>query len=246
MTCEEMDLVLHGYIDEELDALKSAEVEEHLKGCRRCSELHHNFVALQAAVRSDAPYFRASRSSRQKILGALRHETGVFSPGFSWRIPAAVVSVALLVVLVIRTGVFSTDSRQSIIIHDIVNSHLRSLRENHLVDVPSSDQHTVKPWFDGKIDYSPTVKNLDSAGFVLVGGRIDFVDTKPVAVIVYKRRLHIINLFTWPRGGVGKPPSLSLQSGYNLVAWNAGEMAYLAISDVAPAELQTFKELMEE
>lgn len=136
-------------------------------------------------------------------------------------------------------------SHEEMITREIVAGHVRSLMANHLSDVTSTDQHTVKPWFDGKLDFAPPVVNLASAGFPLVGGRLDFVDGRPVAALVYQRRLHFINLFIWP-STERQESSVVLQSreGYNILHWTRGGMTFWAISDVSADDLRSFAELL--
>ena len=121
---------------------------------------------------------------------------------------------------------------------EIVSSHVRSLIGTHLLDVPSTDQHNVKPWFNGKLDYAPDVKDFVAEGFALAGGRVDYIDHRPVAALVYKRREHVINLFEWPSGSALSSPSGV--NGFNLVAWNRAGMDYWAVSDLNAGELGQF------
>ena len=138
----------------------------------------------------------------------------------------------------------SRTPERDVLAENLLSSHVRSLIGTHLVDIPSSDQHTVKPWFNGKLDFSPDVKNLTSQGFPLLGGRIEYISERHVAALVYGRRKHIINLFTWPAGTAPGVRSWSRQ-GYNMVHWKKGEMDYWAIADITLAELEQFRDLYE-
>jgi anti-sigma factor RsiW len=122
----------------------------------------------------------------------------------------------------------------------VLNAHIRSLQAAHLVDVRSSDRHQIKPWFDGRLDYSPPVPNLDSLGYVLVGGRLDYVFGRPTAALVYGRRSHVINLFLWPHSDGAGPARTDSDRGYHWIHGSAGNVTFCAISDLNPAELARF------
>lgn len=183
-------------------------------------------------------------------------------PLWRWELYAAVAVVVpclLLAVLLLTpsrwqgegrggvlTGVAVPVSSEQNLAGDVVASHIRSMMANHLSDVISTDQHTVKPWFDGKLDYAPPVTDLAAQGFPLAGGRLDYLDNRPVAALIYHRRLHIINLFVWP---LDEPAQKGLtqfsRQGYNVVHWDAAGMTYWAASDVNAADLMTFANLLQ-
>jgi anti-sigma factor RsiW len=172
------------------------------------------------------------------------HETRAASRtnrSWSW----VAIAASILLCTSVAWNLFLLRSRPAepdLLADNLLSSHVRSLIGTHLVDVPSSDQHTVKPWFDGKLSFSPDVKDLTSQGFPLLGGRIEYIANRPVAALVFGRRKHIINLFTWPAASAPDAGSWSRQ-GYNMVHWKQGEMAYWAIADISIQELQQFRDL---
>ncbi|HKE21154.1 MAG TPA: anti-sigma factor [Bryobacteraceae bacterium] len=249
MTCSRERL--ESWLDDELDAAERSAVERHIETCADCAATAAQLRAQKAAIRSAAPYYRASRNLRQSIQTAVRAADRP-SREKRWRwlaIAAAVLLAASASWNVLHLG--SDESRAVATSHlagSLFDNHMRSL-VGTLVDVPSSDQHTVKPWFAGKLDFSPDVKNLDAEGFILAGGRLDYVGGRRVAALVYRRRQHVINLFTWPfdrhdsaASGAGEME----RGGYNLVHWTKGPMACWAVSDVSGEELKKFRSLYEQ
>ncbi|MHB8715030.1 MAG: anti-sigma factor family protein [Sulfuricaulis sp.] len=244
MNCVEAQDLVQLYIDQELDLLQVVDVDKHLRSCAACRAQYDRQQALRTAVRRDTDYHRAPPELRARLHHALReHASVTVRPAARWpsrwntglAIAAAVVlsvSVALYIVL---------PAPPDHLEDDIVASHIRSLMANHLSDVVSTDQHTVKPWFDGKLDFSPPVSNLAGQGFPLIGGRLDYLDDRPVAALVYRHRLHLINLFVWPSaGGHEQKQHVLSQQGYNLLHWTQGGMEFWAVSDLDKAELAKF------
>jgi anti-sigma factor RsiW len=247
MTCEEATLLVHALADRELDASHANEIEAHVASCARCAALLRDTRAMSRAL-ADAPLrYEAPASLRAGIEAALpqplpqpwRRATPVPSrrsllQGFAMGSLLSGALAAGLVVFVMRRD---EDDRM---LSDVVSAHLRSLQGDRLIDVQSSDQHTVKPWFNGRLDLAPPVVDLTAQGFTLIGGRLDYLDGKPVASIVYKRRLHIINLFVTPAMGEDASPTIEEVQGYNVWRWRNADLSFWAVSDIAADELQEF------
>lgn len=250
MTCQETGVLIHANADRELDVVNSVELETHLRECSSCAQTEHEVRAIKSLLNDSALRYVPSKNFEKQLHGALRRETneGWTSQINWWRWSFAGISlVALLLVAWAVLGTLNRQSRGDLIAQEVVSSHVRSLMAQHLTDVPSSDQHTVKPWFDGKLDFSPPVKDLTQQGFVLTGGRLDYVDNRPVAALVYQRRQHPINVFVWPaRDNAKSGAQASIRQGYNLIRWTSAGMEWWAVSDLNLAELQQFAQLLQE
>ena len=245
MACQVEKDRIAAYADGELDLGCSLEVERHLADCAACAAVLKNHQALRSALGQAALYHAAPPKLTLRVRSAVRKEAKV--PGWgrfpAWRWIAAgapVVSMAALgwALVTIR----GTPSPGELLNQEIVSAHVRSLMGAHLMDFPSSDQHTVKPAFSGRIDFSPEVKDLASEGFTLLGGRLDYLDQRPVAALIYQRRKHILNLFIWPsEDGPGERALETSLRGYNLIRWAESGMRYSAVSDLNPTELRDFQ-----
>ena len=252
MNCDDAISLVHGYVDGELDLTNALALERHLSQCAACARRYENVRSLSSVLKNGAPYFEASPALQRRVRRALRQSSesrglGGLMPRFSWGWVAAAASAAILMVvlagdLLPRFTAGTIDTRIS---QEVIASHVRSLMADHLTDVLSSDQHTVKPWFAGKLDFSPPVKDLAAEGFPLVGGRLDYIERRPVAALVYRRRKHTINLFVWPEEGAPSPPRAeNTPHGYNLINWNENGMTYWAVSDLDATELAEFAKLV--
>ncbi len=254
MNCDEAESLLDGYVDRELDLVKSLEIESHLRTCPACARIRENHLALRSRLRSGSLYFAAPEGLHQRIHGALveRHsrEGGRTRSQFPWwwsgRWLAIAASLAVIAVAIWRVRpTYGPGPVEDSIAREVVSSHIRSLMPNHLTDVPSSDQHTVKPWFNGRLDFSPTVKDLAADGFPLVGGRLDYVNRRPVAALVYQRRKHLINVYIWPSGsGSDERERAESRQGYNVIHWARAGMTYWVASDLNASELEQFAALL--
>ena len=245
MTCTPANNLLEPYLDDELDASQRAEVAEHLASCGSCAARHAQLLELRAGIREHAPYYHAPAGLQDRVRAAVRHaesNTGRQASG-PWRWLAMAAALLLVVSAAWNVALFrSRSSGADLIAENVLSSHVRSLMGTHLLDVPSSDQHTVKPWFNGKLDFSPDVKDFAAQGFPLIGGRIDYVGGRPVAALVYQRRQHIINLFTWPSATEGGAPEVT-HNGYHVLHWNSAGTAWWAVSDLNAGELRQFENL---
>ncbi len=245
MTCVPAKRMLESYLDNELDAAQTAHVAEHLASCASCAAVHAQLLELRAGIRGHAPHYRAPAGLRQRIQVSMRQadrQAARQAIPF-WRWMAIAAAILLAVSAAWNIALFrSRTSSPDLIAQDVLSSHVRSLMGAHLLDVPSSDQHTVKPWFNGKLDFSPDVRDFAAQGFPLIGGRIDYVVGRPVAALVYQRRKHIINVLTWPSAAAGGGPELD-RNGYHVVHWNTSGMSWWAISDLNAGELRQFENL---
>jgi anti-sigma factor RsiW len=248
LSCQQTHELIHGYLDGEVDLVKSLEIEQHLADCSACTQTYKGMRGLQSVLRNDALRFQPSTDFEKRLRSAVRRESKPeHKPAllqWRWLVPAGVFAVLVIAVLGVA-GIFSRQSPDDLLAQEVVSSHVRSLMADHLTDVPSSDQHTVKPWFDGKLDFSPTVKDLTQQGFKLTGGRLDYIGNRPVAALVYQRRQHPINLFVWPATAAPAVNQKALErQGYNVIRWSNGGMTYWAVSDLNLAELQQFADLL--
>ncbi len=268
MTCDEAIKLMDGYLDGELDPITSQAIEQHLRECGRCDQAYKTHGSLIRALGNATPYFKAPAELRERIQSSLREETtqdpvrnGVRGAQvmFNKRQPQSPFSaipwnwLGLAAALILAaTIIFNVVPRlqrpgaDQFLATQLIASHVRSLMANHLSDVASSDQHTVKPWLDAKLDFAPAVVDLSSDGFPLIGGRLDYLDNRPVAALIYERRKHFINLFVWPAESkaTGAAKAVSRQ-GYQLLHWVDSDFNYWAVSDVNANDLQTFKNKFE-
>ena len=248
MECAHARTLLECYVDLELDAVTSARLDEHLRGCDACRRALAPLSSLRRIVREAAPYHAAPEALVERVRKDRGRETRPASarPGSDWRgwlIPLALVAVTAVVTWT-AASLFLSPSRSDLLATEIVASHARSILTGHMTSVESSERHTVKPWVSSKLDFSPAVVDLTGEGFPLVGARVDYIDKRPVAALVYTRRKHVLNLFVWPESGAAQSPSSSTwaKQGFNVVHWSDGNMAYWVVSDLNAKELLQFAE----
>lgn len=248
MNCNEARELKHAYLDGELDVAHSVQLEEHLRGCPACAPANRNLQTLRSTLRSGDFNYSPPPFLRQRIRANLGMEqmprTFWLAPQF-WLRLAGVGTIAVLLALAIVVPMRGPSSTARLA-QEITSSHVRSLMASHLTDVASTDQHTVKPWFDGKLDFAPPVVNLAEQGFPLYGGRLDYINNRQVAALVYYRQKHPINLFTWPADDdTSTSEQLATINGYNLVHWRASGMKFWAVSDLNSNELRDFAQLIQ-
>lgn len=271
MNCEEAIKLMDCYLDGELDPITSQGIEQHLHACQKCDQAYKTQRSLIAAIGNATSYYKAPAGLRERIQSSLREEitedpvrNGVHGAQvlfhtrhqeprsirsaipWNWLGLAAAILFAAVIVFNLLPRLQRPGADQ-FLATQLIASHARSLLANHLTDVASSDQHTVKPWLDAKLDFAPAVVDLSQKGFPLIGGRLDYLDNRPVAALVYQRRQHFLNLFVWPIGAnaVGSTKAMTRQ-GYQLLHWVDSDLNYWAVSDINEKELQEFKQLFEE
>ncbi|MBI3485203.1 MAG: anti-sigma factor, partial [Acidobacteria bacterium] len=233
------------------DAVRSAEFEEHLQLCPDCAREFRNQQTMRQSLRASDLYERAPGHLRTRIRAALPREVRQAPVLMPRRFVLEWLAVAAAIILAVVFGarvIPNIGDRQqaNLLAQEVVNSHIRSLQPGHLFDVQSTDQHAVKPWFDGKLDFAPPVINLADQEFPLVGGRLDYMSSRSVAALVYQRHKHFINVFVWPDESKSvKLPEIQTIQGYNLVLWRRDGMNFCAVSDLNLTELRQFVQLLE-
>jgi anti-sigma factor RsiW len=249
VTCEFSGTTVHGYLDGELDAVRAAEFERHIEGCKECQTVLEQIESLRSQLRQNDLYEHAPLHLEKQIRKQLSLNNAARpEPAMWWRrwfvapafALAAVVAVFWLALLLVQPH-----TRSAQVTAELIDAHVRSLQPGHLTDVISTDQHTVKPWFDGKVNFIPPVADYSDKGFTLTGGRLDVVDGHNVAVLVYARAKHVVNLFVWPtRTAAPVSDSSGSREGYNWILWHSGDMTFCLVSDTAPASLAQLKDLI--
>jgi anti-sigma factor RsiW len=255
VSCKLTQRFVPGYLDGELDLSRTIEMETHLRVCAECAQELERLQALRAALQRGSLAYAAPAALRERIQSSLRASSGtdvqeskIKWPSLNfWQLAGAFVLLALISISGWQwTARLRAPSSDQQIAAEVFSSHVRSLEGNHLMDVVSTDQHTVKPWFDGKLDFSPPVEDLASDGFPLVGGRLDYLEGRQVAALVYQRRKHFINVFVWPSAaGSSSTQTIEPRQGYNMIRWSRSGFQFWAVSDVSAQDLAEFVRLLE-
>ena len=249
MSCDFTRTVLHGYLDGELDATRAAEFERHLESCRECATSLGAEESLRSSLQRSSLYENAPLAVRKKIRAGLNATTapsgGIRIPAWRWLAVAATILIVASVSWFAWPRVQNSAASSPFTAVEIIDAHVRSLQPGHLTDVASTDQHTVKPWFDGKLAFVPPVKDFADEGFPLVGGRLEVLGGQNVAALVYSRRKHIINVFVLPTKEPDTPiHPPGLRQGYQWRHWRRQGMEYCAISDVSDSDLYELAQLI--
>jgi anti-sigma factor RsiW len=248
MTCEEAEILLHALIDGELDAGHTRDVEAHVAECPRCAAALADYRQMSKAIAGADLRYSAPPELRRRIEASLPQvQLPTSAPsrrsvirGFAMGSAMSALAATVLVGIVLRN-----DDEQRLL-SEVVTAHLRSLQAGHLIDVVSTDQHTVKPWFNGKLDVSPPVIDLTAQGFTLIGGRLDYVDARAIGAVVYRRRQHVINLFVAQTADTERRPAkMETMQGFNVRRWSEQGMNFWAVSDIGPDELTEFGDKFE-
>jgi anti-sigma factor RsiW len=244
MNCSQIQKLLDAHHDGELDAANTLQIDEHLADCPSCFATSRRLSMLTGALKNQNLRFTAPADLRQAISAATSRQAKTERESVfvrPWFLRTGWVAAAILLPACLLTLHFSTMRRGDDLVAELAASHVRSLMANHLMDVASTDRHTVKPWFDGKLDFAPPVKDLVDSGFPLLGGRLDFLRGRSAAALVYGRQKHYLNLFIQPAASLDVVPAHASQyHGYNVIQWADGAMTYAVISDLNAVELQEF------
>ncbi|HYY29698.1 MAG TPA: anti-sigma factor [Chthoniobacterales bacterium] len=251
MNCEECRDLIEPYIDNELDVSATILLKRHLRECSQCRLLLESRKALQTLLKSPELQFEVPDTLRDKIRSPIpaatvrvQRRSGTRSIAPWIFVPFALAAALAVVLAFLKPGGIPDRSRTSALSEEVISSHVRSLLAAHLLDVPSTDQHTVKPWFDGKLKFSPPVQDFAERGFRLIGGRLDYLDGREVAAVVYQRNKHIINLFIWPsESGPSAAAKAFTKDGFNVLHWESDGFEFWAVSDVNAVDLKAFADL---
>jgi anti-sigma factor RsiW len=244
MNCNEIHPLLHAYVDSELDLMPSLEVDRHLKACAGCTAMKRSLESLRATLRNNDLAYRAPEALRARIRESIRDTSDESKPRstrpWGWQL-LTLGSIGFAVVTLMLQPVPPSDRER--LADEAVSSHVRSLMAGHLMDVASTDQHTVKPWFNGKIDFAPEVKDFAAQGFPLVGGRLDYLNNQSVVALVYRRNQHTINVFVWP-AKTATASTTEERRGYSIINRDMNGLHYCIVSDLNAKELSEFAQLL--
>ena len=228
MNCDAIRPLLEAGSDGELDLVRQLELDAHLRTCPACALLTRGIDARRDALRHALPRFTAPPEFRARLQSQVRAAAAGPAPGAPRRAPAwparwgfGALAASLALVLGLGYSWGGSRARARALLDEAVSDHVRSLQAGHLMDVVSTDRHTVKPWFAGKLDFSPPVFDLADAGYPLAGGRLERLDGRAAAALVFHRRLHVVNLFIWPAAGGTVRPRNAAEDGFNAASWSS-------------------------
>lgn len=238
--CDKYRPLIDSIVDGEASPDVLAEIKQHVTQCPDCAKAYQHRQHLSRLIRTEATRFVPSQDFTDRIRAAVspapkpKRLSWITGGALGMSVAALAASLALFIAL---------PPAQDQLTHDLLSAHIRALQGTHLIDVASSDQHTVKPWFNGKINLSPVVVDMSDVGYPLVGGRLDYIDNTSAAVLVYRHAAHVIDVFSWAQGEGGqKTPKTISRNGYFLVTWNRDHMGYAMVSDLNVKELETFRQ----
>lgn len=245
MICQDTRQILDGYFDGELDLAYRLDIDGHLRRCAGCSKTLKKYQDLRHGIQVCTMYYKApvklkasiqsflQRTGKAEVSRPRLHSHGR-SQWFGMAARVVAVSVAAAIILTAVSGSFASE----VMATEVLDAHLRSMMRDHLVDVSSSDQDALEPWFAGKLDFVPSVRDLTDGGFALLGGRVEYLNRRSVAALVFRRGQHTINLFVWPTSRPDASIHTSTIQGYSLVHCSWSGVTYWAISDLDPGELR--------
>jgi anti-sigma factor RsiW len=248
VACEQSQSVAHAYLDGELDAVRAAEFEQHLAVCPDCAAVVSSWDEVRGGIQHTGLREIAPARLKERVYADLHRARQSAAPPRRTNYAAWLATAAAIVLALVLASKFIPNRDGGNVppqlVAQVIDAHLRSLQPGHLMDVVSTDQHTVKPWFDGKLDFSPTVQDFAEQGFPLQGGRLDVAGGRTVAALVYARRKHIISVFVWPTQEPNSAPQSGSDNGYQWTTWRKSGMQYCAVSDVNANDLAQLQSLI--
>ena len=247
MNCKQAETLVAAYADGEVDALRNYSIKKHLLGCAGCTASYQSMLELRARIRTEVPYFVASPALQARVRAAVgavrasvRPQSRPTSDRWRWLTGGVLAGcTASVFAWMLGTTVLAWRASEDFTVAAVA-THTRATLSNHLIEVASSDRHTVKPWLSARLDYSPPVQNLANEGFALIGGRLDYLERRPVATLVYRYRQHTIDVFVRPETSRAPLSALRTVRGFNVARANGPSMDWLAVSDAEPAVLSAF------
>jgi anti-sigma factor RsiW len=246
MNCDEVTPLLNARVDDEIDPIRRSAFDSHVRSCVSCTKDLEDLESVRDAIRNEMRYYKAPEGLRDQVRFSLRGAEFLDrgQPRRDWKVWGAIAAGIGVFALASAPVLVNSRNQSQLMAEELLSAHQRAL-VGQIVDVISSDQHTVKPWFNGKLPFSPPVADLASEGFPLQGGRLDYAGGRPVSALVYGRHLHRIDVFVWPASDRKGPPSNFERNGYNEVSWTKNDFLFTAVSDLNAAELAAFAKLLQ-